>query len=57
MFKKNKNSIHLFERERERAQMGEGQRERGNKRIPSRMGTVSAEPDMGLKPMNLDIIT
>ena len=49
-----------FERERERA--GEGQRERvrergERERIPSRLLTVSAEPNVGLKPTNREIMT
>ena len=40
--------IYLFLREREQA--GEGQRER----IPSRLCTVSTEPNMGLEPTNWD---
>ena len=37
--------------------MGEGQRERGRERIPSRLHAVSAEPDTGLKLMNHEIMT
>ena len=43
-----------FERERER--MREEQRER-EERIPSRLCTISAEPDEGLDPMNCEIMT
>ena len=38
-------------RETERTE--EGQRERGKERIPSRLHTVSAEADVGLKFTNL----
>ena len=39
--------------------MGEGQRERERERerIPSRLCTVSVEPNVGLKPMNCEIMT
>ena len=37
--------------------MGEGQKEKGRERIPSRLRTVSAEPDVGLKHMNCEIMT
>ena len=37
--------------------MGEGERERGRERIPSRLHTVSVEPDMGLKPTSQEIMT
>ena len=48
--------IYLFsERERESVQVGKGQRERGGggerERIPSRLHTTSAEPDVGLELM------
>ena len=39
--------------EKERARAGEGQRER----VPSRLHTVSAEPDAGLDPTNHGIMT
>ena len=39
------------ERERERERRG------GEERIPSRLCAVSAEPDVGLDPMNLEIMT
>ena len=42
----------IFERER----AGEGQRERGRERIPSRLHAVSAEPNVGLEPMNREIM-
>ena len=32
-------------------------RERGRERIPSRLLTLSAEPDSGFDPMNLEILT
>ena len=35
----------------------ERERERERERIPSRLRTVSEEPDVGLKPMNLEIMT
>ena len=49
----------IFERERERvcARVGEGPRERGRERIPSRLWAVSAEPDAGLKLTNREIMT
>ena len=52
-------SVYLFnfERERERARVGEGQRKREGDRIPSRLHTVSAEPDAGLEHMNCEIMT
>ena len=40
---------------REKAE--EGQRERGRQRIPSRLHTVSAEPDAGLDPVNREVMT
>ena len=43
------------ERERERDHERERGRERGKQRIPSRLHTVSAEPDVGLSLMNLEI--
>ena len=36
---------------------GEGQRERERERIPSRLHTVSAEPDAGLELMNRESVT
>ena len=47
-------SLHIhFEREsREGAE-----RERGRARIPSRLHTVSAEPDLGLELKNCEIMT
>ena len=37
--------------------MGEGQRERGKERLSSRLYTVSAESDTGLKLTNCEIMT
>ena len=38
--------------------MSRGRAERGEKRrIPSRLHTISAEPDAGLEPMNREIVT
>ena len=37
--------------------MGKEQRERGRERIPSRLCNVSAEPDVGLKLTNHEIMT
>ena len=37
--------------------MGEGQREGESERIPSRLHTVSTEPDAGLKATNREIMT
>ena len=48
--------IYLFilrDRKRETVHAGEGQRERERERIPRSLPTVSAEPDAGLKLMNL----
>ena len=45
------------ERERERASMSRGGTDRGRERIPSRLCTVSTEPDVGLKHMNCEIVT
>ena len=42
-----------FDRDREQA--GEGEKERG--RIPSRLGTIRAEPNAGLELMNSEIVT
>ena len=50
-------NVYLFIlRHRERERAGEGQRER-RKRIPSRLRTISVEPDTGLDPMNREIMT
>ena len=43
--------------ERQRACVGEGQRERDSERIPSRLRTVNTEPDAGLDPVNPEIMT
>ena len=43
----------MREREREREQAGEGQRDR----LPSRLCTVSAEPNTGLELANHEIMT
>ena len=45
-----------FERERESMSKGKD-RERGRERIPSRLHAVSAELDVGLDLMNLEIMT
>ena len=37
--------------------MGEGQKEREREKIPSRFCTVSAEPNVGLKPTHCEIMT
>ena len=37
--------------------MGEGQREREQERVPSRLCTDSAEPDAGLELMNHEVMT
>ena len=42
--------------EREREPMGEGQRAR-SERIPSRLCSVSTEPNVGLDPTNRDTMT
>ena len=42
---------------RERDSVSEGGAERGRKRIPSRLYTVSAEPDVELEPTNHEIMT
>ena len=49
------NVFMYFEREREKVQAGERQRER--ERVPSRLLTVSTEPDMGLQFTNREIMT
>ena len=47
-----------FERERERERERAGSdRKRGREKIPSRLHTVSLEPDMGPKSMNCEIMT
>ena len=46
-----------FERGRARSHEQGRDRKRGRDRIPSRLHTVSAKPDMGLKLMNREIMT
>ena len=50
---------YYFEREREstHASGGGAERERGRERIPSRLRAVSREPDVGLDPVNCEIMT
>ena len=49
--------IYLFwERDRERKHEGLGQREREIDSIPSRLHAICAEPDLGLKLMNCEIM-
>ena len=43
--------LFIYLRETETARGGEEQREKQRERIPSRLHTVSAEPDVGLEPM------
>ena len=45
----------MRERERASERVGEGHRER--ERIPSRLGAVSTEPDVGLEATNSEIMT
>ena len=45
----------IFEREGDRARVGEGQREREG--IPGRLHTVSTEPNTGLELTNREIMT
>ena len=45
-----------FERERERAHKQGRGRERERERIPSRLCTVSTEPDVGLGPIKREIM-
>ena len=47
--------VYLFTYEREREQMRD--RKRGKRRIPSRLCTISAEPNAGLEFMNCEIMT
>ena len=42
---------------RESACVSRGGAERGRESIPSRLGTVSTEPDVGLGPMNRENVT
>ena len=51
-------SFYLFIlREREQGRGRERERERGRERIPSRLHTLSAEPDVGLEVTNREIVT
>ena len=51
-------NVYLFLRDRDRAQERKGrERERGRHRIQSRFQDVSTEPNLGLKPMNHEIMT
>ena len=43
--------------ERERARMGDGQREETGSEAGSRLPAVSTEPDVGLEPMSCEIMT
>ena len=45
------------ERERESTSKWKRVRERGRERIPSRLSTVSTEPNVGLKLTNHEIMT
>ena len=48
----------LSKRESERASLGGAEREREREReISSRLRTVNAEPNVGLKPTNCEIMT
>ena len=49
--------FYVFLRETETAQVGEGQRERGKERLPSRLHAASTEPNAGLELMNCEIMT
>ena len=44
-------------REREKAGVGQRERERGSERVPNRLCPVSAEPSAGLELMNQEIMT
>ena len=44
-------------REKASASRGGAEREGEREKIPSRLRAVSAEPDMGLEPMNREIMT
>ena len=46
-----------FERDSTWVERGQRDRGRERERIPSRLCTVSTKPDMGLKPMNCEIMT
>ena len=49
----------IFERDRDRTQVGWGQRERGDteSKTGSRLRAISTEPDAGLEPMSREIMT
>ena len=47
----------MRERERERERESKAGRERGRERIPSRLHTVSIEPNTGLELMNSETMT
>ena len=51
------NVYFLILRESERGRERERERERGRERIESRLLVVSAESNMGLDPMNCEILT
>ena len=44
-------------RQRDRKRQRERKRQRDRERIPSRLYNVSTEPDVGLEPMNCEIMT
>ena len=52
-------NVYSFLREKGRAHANKGgaERERGRQRIPSRLHTVSAEPNAGLELKNREIMT
>ena len=50
-------SVGLFIREREGGHLSGGGAEREGDRIPSRLCTVSAEPNVGLELRNCEIMT
>ena len=43
-------------RERDREQVGEGQRSGERERVPRRLGAVSPEPDLGLELTNREVM-
>ena len=47
----------VFEREGKRTRAREGQRERGRQRIPRRLYAVHAQPNIGPKLTNHEIMT
>ena len=49
--------VYLCILRRETEHMSGGWTERVEERIPSRLHSVSAEPNMGLEPMNCEIMT